>query len=87
MNAGRLLRDVGLDTPHLRARIAPIDPDSVGFWPAAPMLRKLWRPGIRAVTLWRWVLVDPELMRGDKLRLARVIIHEMVHLRQFAELL
>lgn len=38
------------------------------------------------MTLWRWVLVDPALMRGSRQKLANVVIHEMVHLRQFAEL-
>lgn len=56
------------------------------MWPAARLVRMLWRPGIRGVTLWRLVLADPEVMRGDPKSLGRLVIHEMAHVRQFAEL-
>lgn len=82
MNAGRLLREAGLDSDALRVRISPVDPDRVNVWPASRLLRSLWRPGIRGVTLWKWIFVDPELMNGDPDRLARLVIHELVHLRQ-----
>lgn len=36
--------------------------------------------------MWRWVLVDPDMIRGERDRLARLVIHELVHVRQFAEL-
>jgi hypothetical protein len=29
------------------------------------------------------VCVDPEVMRGDPQRLARLVIHELVHVRQY----
>jgi len=84
VNAGRLLRETGYDITTLRTEIDPVDPDRVNLWPAGGLLRRLWRPGIRAVTLWKWVLVDPETIDGDREQLARLTIHEMVHLRQFA---
>lgn len=49
-------------------------------------MRLLWRAGVRGVTLRRLVLADPQLLEGDPLRLARFVIHELVHVRQFAEL-
>lgn len=82
MNAGRLLRETGYDTDALRVRISPVDPDRVNVWPASEFLRRLWRPGIRGVTIWKWVFVDPELLDGERDRLARLVIHELVHLRQ-----
>ncbi|MGH3649257.1 MAG: hypothetical protein ACRDU9_01000 [Acidimicrobiia bacterium] len=85
MNAGRLLREGGYDIEALRARIGPVDPDRVNIWPASVLLRRLWRTGIKGVTIWKWILVDPELMRrGDRDRLACLVVHELVHLRQFA---
>lgn len=85
MNAGRILREAGLDTQELRRELAPVDPDAVNVWPASRWLRMLWRPGIRGVTQWKWVFVDPELLRGDVEPLARTVLHELVHVRQFAE--
>lgn len=82
MNAGRILRDSGYDTDALRVRISPVDPDRVNVWPASRFLRRLWRPRIRGVTVWKWVFVDPDLMRGDRQRLARLVTHELIHLRQ-----
>jgi hypothetical protein len=86
MNAGRILRDAGYDSRALRAWIAPVDPDDINVWPAAAMFRRLWRTGIKGVTHWKWVFVDPEVMRGDRKRLARLVIHELVHVRQYLEL-
>jgi hypothetical protein len=48
-------------------------------------MRRLWRTGIRGVTIWKWVFVDPELMTGDRKRLARLVVHELVHLRQVVD--
>ena len=85
MNAGRLLRETGYDTGTLRACIAPVDPNDVNVYPASRLLRRFWRPGIKGVTHWKWVLVDPELLKGDRQRLARLVIHELVHVRQYRE--
>lgn len=85
MNAGRILRRSGLDTPELRSELSPVDPDRVNVWPASRWLRKLWRPGINGVTQWRWVFVEPDLLRGPVDRLARTVLHELVHVRQFTE--
>ena len=85
MNAGRILRAAGYDTDALRVRISPIDPDQVNIWPASRLMRRLWRPGIKGVTLWKWVFVDPDSIRGDQRSLARLVIHELVHLRQLVD--
>ena len=85
MNAGRVLRAAGYDSPELRVRVAPVNPDQVNVYPASRALRGLWRQGVRGVTLWKWVLIDPEVMRGDQDRLAKIIIHELVHLRQYID--
>ena len=85
MNAGRILRKAGLDGDELRAAIAPVDPDSVNVWPASPLMMRLWRKGIKGVTVRNWVFVDPRILRGDPGRLGRLVIHELVHVRQFRE--
>jgi hypothetical protein len=83
VNAGRILREAGYDTDALRVRIAPVDPGGINVWPASRHLRRLWRHGIRGVTHGRFVLVDPEVMRGDRDRLARLVVHELIHVRQY----
>lgn len=83
MNAGRLLSETGYDTEAFRAWIAPIDPYEINVWPASWLLRRFWRTGISAVTVWRYVFVDPEVMRGDRNRFARLVVHELVHVRQY----
>lgn len=86
MNAARILAAAGVDTDHLRSELGPVDPEKVNVWPAARFVRALWRSGIRGVTVFRWVLADPEVLQGDRNRLARFVVHELVHVRQFAEL-
>ena len=85
MNAGRVLRQAGYDTPELRRELAPIDPDRVNLWPASALMRRFWRPGFEGVTIGAMVFIDPVVLKGDPGRLARLTIHELVHVRQFAE--
>lgn len=37
------------------------------------------------MTLWRLVVVDPELLIADRDAFARVVAHELVHVRQYRE--
>ena len=83
MNAGRILREAGFDTDELRVTLLPVNPDRVNIWPASPALMTLWRKGIKGVTYGRVVFVDPEMFNGDPKRLATLVIHELVHVRQF----
>jgi hypothetical protein len=85
MNAGRLLRETGYDSDSLMVMLSPVDPDEINVYPAAWPLRKFWRPGIKGVTHWRWVFVEPDFMRGDRDKLARLVIHELVHVRQYRD--
>jgi hypothetical protein len=38
------------------------------------------------MTLGRWVFVDPKVLRGDPESLGRLVVHELVHVRQFSDL-
>lgn len=83
MNAGRILRQAGYDTEAFRVRIAPVDPDQINVWPASRLFRRFWLSGIKGMTQGRFVFVDPDLMRGEPEYLARLVVHEMVHIRQY----
>lgn len=85
MNAGRVLTESGVDTDALRALIHPIQPEQVWLRPASSLMMRIWGPGIQAMTLFRWIFVDPRSLAGDKAKLSLLIIHEMVHLRQWSD--
>lgn len=84
MNAGRILRRAGFENPDLRVALEPVDPDMVNVWPASPIMMLFWRSGISGITIRNWIFVDPRLLRGDPARLGRLVIHELVHVRQYA---
>lgn len=86
MNAARVLSAAGLDTGAVRLALHPIHPESVNLYPAGPLLRAVWAEGVKGMTLWRWVFIDPEVLAGDPGRLGRLALHELVHLRQIADL-
>lgn len=83
MNAGRLLQETGYDTDALRVRIAPVNPEKINLWPASRLFRRFWRHGIKAVTQGKVIFVDPDLLKGDEERLARLVVHELIHVRQY----
>ena len=85
MNAGRILQRAGYDTEALRVRLTPVDPDQINVYPASKLMRRMWRSGIKGVTFRNLVFVDPEFIKGDPRRLARLVIHELVHVRQYSD--
>jgi hypothetical protein len=86
MNTGRFLSETSLDTDELLSLIDPVQPDQVWLRPASPLMMKLWGSGVSAITFGNWIFVDPEILRGDKGKLGRLVIHELVHVRQWADL-
>lgn len=83
MNVGRLLRETRRDSDQLRVLIHPIRPERLSLKAASPLMMSLWGPGIQAMTLKSWIFVDPKILKGDPDGLARLVIHELVHARQW----
>lgn len=83
MNVGRLLNETGWDSDSLRDHIHPIDSENLRLRAASPLMLKTWGPGIQAMTINGWIFVDPVYLTGDRDRLARLAIHELVHVRQW----
>ncbi len=54
--------------------------------PAPRWMRRLWRNGITAMTLPGAIYVSPVALTADRERLADLISHELVHVRQWREL-
>ena len=85
MNVGRLLRETGLDSAELRVAIYPIVPEDLSLKPTSPLMMRIWGLGIQAVTIRSWIFVDPKILRGEKLKLAHLTVHELIHARQYHE--
>lgn len=83
MNAARLLSAGELDSFRLRLLIHPIRPESVEVRPAPAWLRRIWGKGIGAMTIRNRVYLDPPLITGPGRRSGLLIVHELVHVRQW----
>jgi hypothetical protein len=86
VNAGRVLRESDVDTDKLRPLIHPIQPEQVWLRAASPLMMRIWGPGIQALTVRSWIFVDPRVLNGDRAKLGILIIHELVHVRQWSDL-
>jgi hypothetical protein len=80
-----ILAETGYDSEELRAAIHPVALERVRLIVAPRLVRALWGRGIKAMTLGRWILVDPEVLTGDRGALGRLLVHELVHVRQWSD--
>lgn len=83
MNAARIIQESSYDLVEVEALVEPVRPERINVWPASRWLQLLWRPGITGVTQGKRIFVRPDVLLGDRDRLARLVIHELVHVRQF----
>lgn len=83
MNAAEALISSGLDTTGLGDLIRPVRPEQVTLRPASSVMRKMWGKGIQAMTLGNTVYLHPGALAGPKRSLGLLVIHELVHVRQW----
>ncbi len=86
MKAADLLAGSGIDIVLVRQLIAPVQPEDVEVKPAPAVLRRIWGKGIQAMTLIGTVYVDPVILAGPHEANAPLIMHELVHVRQWRSL-
>jgi hypothetical protein len=86
VNAGQLLRAGGIDSLRVRLLIHPVEPDSVRIRPAPRLLQRVWGREIRAMTLRKTILLDPVLLTAAQDRAGILLVHELVHVRQWHDL-
>ena len=86
MNAAELLADREWDSLRLRLLVYPVQPESVRVLPAPRVLRRIWGEGIRAMTLRHTIFVDPPVLGGTMVGSRSLLVHELVHVRQWFEL-
>lgn len=71
------------DIPEMRAAISPVRPEMVRVDPAPKSVRRVWNPGTGAMTLGNRILVRPDLLANRGSKLEDLIVHELVHVRQW----
>ena len=86
MNAAELLADREWDSLRLRLLVLPVQPELVRVLPAPRVLRGIWGDGIRAMTLRHTIFVDPPVLGGTMVGSRSLLVHELVHVRQWFEL-
>lgn len=83
MNAAAALAASGVDISALPPLIQPVRPEQVTLRTAPYLMRKLWSKGIQAMTLGNTVYIDPRVLSGPSRPLGLLVIHELVHVRQW----
>jgi hypothetical protein len=71
--------------PGYLARIQPITPESVTVVSAPRLMTKLWAKGTGAMTIRKRIFVDPAVLERGGRELTVLLMHEMVHSRQWQE--
>ena len=80
MRVGPLLGDARFSATTL---VGLRDLDRVEVREAPAIVRRLWRGPVAAMTVMNRVYVDPRLFDADSGKLAQLLLHELVHVRQW----
>ncbi len=81
-----LLRAGGLDPVAVAARCGLADVDAVGVRPAPRWMVRAWVGPVAAMTLRSTIYVRADVLAGEPGNVARLLAHELVHVRQWREL-
>jgi hypothetical protein len=81
-----LLRAGGVDPAAFEARCGLDDVDVARVRPAPGWMTRSWIGPVAAMTLGRTVYVRRDVLDGDPPRLALLLVHELVHVRQWREM-
>ena len=76
----------GADPAELGNRLGLADIDRVAIRNAPKWMVRTWRGDVAAMTLPWAIYVRADVLAGDSPRLARLISHELVHVRQWQQL-
>lgn len=72
-------------SPDYLSRIQPITPDTVTVVSAPRVMKKLWAKGTGAMTVGTRIYVDPAVLERGGRELTALLMHEMVHARQWQQ--
>jgi hypothetical protein len=86
LNSAQILAGTGIDLPRVSEMIEPVRLDEVEVRPAPRLLRRVWGKGIQAMTVRRTIYVDPLVLGGPHESTGPLILHELIHARQWRRL-
>lgn len=81
-----LLARSGLGGDEMLVRLRPLEPETVAVRPAPRWLRAFMNRRVSAITLPWAVYLRAEVMGMPESALGRLMVHELVHARQWKEL-
>ncbi len=76
----------GLDPEEVAVRLGLTDLDRIPVRPAPRWLVRAWGSRATAMTLPWAIYVNPRFLGGDRQQLGGLVVHELVHRRQWGEL-
>jgi hypothetical protein len=86
MNPVSLLTASGISPAEVSMALGGLDLDRVTVASAPGWLTKLWGSTVSAMTLRTRIYIKPDLLENDPADLGWLIVHELVHVRQWAQL-
>ena len=86
MNPAALLTASGISPTAVKAALPDVDLDEVVVRPAPARLARVWGSEISAMTLRATIYVRASVLERDPATLGSLIVHELVHVRQWAQL-
>lgn len=84
--AADLLVRAGVSLPAIESALPHVDPGTVDVRPASRAFRATWAKGIVAVAMPWAVYVHPAVLARPPAEIARLIVHELVHIDQWRRL-
>lgn len=74
------------DTTEVRRLLAPVRPEEVDIRLMPRLLQRLWPRWVAAVTMPWAVYIRPQALTSGDEAIARLVVHELVHWRQWRTL-
>jgi len=81
-----VVRSAGIEYGDLIHTVGIVDLAKVRVVPAPRWMLRFWARGVAAMTVRNRIFMDPELVPAHPHERAALVIHELVHVRQWAQL-
>lgn len=85
VRVGPLIARAGFDLSTIRDLTGLGDFDRVDLRPAPGWMLAVWRGPVVAMTVMNRIFVNPRVLSGDQLDFGPLLVHELVHVRQWTE--
>ncbi|MEX2654024.1 MAG: DUF4157 domain-containing protein [Acidimicrobiia bacterium] len=85
MRVGPLITGAGFEISAIRDLTGLVDFDRVDIRPAPDWMLRVWRGPVAAMTVMNRIFVHPRWLSGDEPNFGPLLVHELVHVRQWTE--